>query len=120
MEIKKADSKGRVSGFVPGLYYGVERTSSSHVLTSLGVDMVQIAIQGDTVISEEAKLYMLKHGIDPNEVPRDSANSEGYATYVYHEDGRRKFEYGQAVTQPHPWPEGFSWEEFGRLILGAE
>lgn len=118
MEIKKADSKGRVSGFIPGIYYGVERTSSSHVLTSLGVDMIQIAIQGDTVISEGAKLYMQKHGIDPNEVPRDSANPEGYATYVYHEDGRPKFEYGQRAVKPRPWPEGFSWEEFGRLILG--
>lgn len=32
MEIKKADSKGRVTGFTPGKYYSVERTPSEFTL----------------------------------------------------------------------------------------
>lgn len=117
MEIKKADSKGRVSGFTPGTYYHIEGTSTSRVLSALGNDRLEIALQGHERINEAAQDYMRSFGIDPRTVPRDAANPEGYGVYIYEPDGKPTYKWGQRVIEPHPWPEGFDWSEFGRLIL---
>lgn len=119
MEIKKADSKGRVSGFTPGMYYDVERTRGSYTLSALGNDELLIVLLGDTAIPQAAQDYMESFGINPHHVPRDSATAEGYGAYIYDRDGKPIYKYGQRVIDPRPWPEGFSWEEFGRLILGG-
>lgn len=118
MEIKKADSKGRVSGFEPGCYYHVEGTSRSRVLSLLGNDRLGIALGGHEKINESAQDYLRQFGIDPHTVPRDAANQEGYGVYIYEPDGKPTYKWGQRVIEPRPWPEGFDWDEFGRLVLG--
>lgn len=117
MEIRKADSKGRVSGFIPGTYYHLSGTSTSRVLSALGNDQLEILLQGDERINDTAQDYMRSFGIDPRTVPRDSANPEGYGIYIYGQDGKPTYKWGQRVIEPRPWPEGFNWDEFGRLIL---
>lgn len=121
MEIRKADSKGRVTGFRPNLYYAVESTKGGDVTAKcMGSrpDMyLLLDIKGTRKISKSAREYVSGFGISPNEVNRTTVCPEGYSRFVFDGDGRRKFVHGQAIEEPTPWPEGFDWDVFAKLIL---
>lgn len=108
MEIKKADSKGRVSGFEPERYYQFHRGEAGTV------SMVPVAESGDRMdfalpikVSEEALDYLRSFGVDPNNVSRDGWTETGY-TRLQRFNPTVPGEYGEW----HEWPEGFDLRRF--------
>lgn len=87
MEIKKADSKGRVSGFEPGKYYSVVRDGLNIILNPLaeggytgtgnslyGLVHKAVLNEGDTVIPADPALQALKEFIAKAEEVRKNAS----------------------------------------------
>lgn len=114
MEIKKADSKGRVSGFTPGVHYAVKQGpyASTVLRPVLGGDWFP------DEVPQEALEYMMSFGLDPLRVMRDRATPEGYDEAQLDPDGKRLMEHGAVKVERKPWPEGFDWGVLTRFAAG--
>lgn len=107
MEIKKADSKGRVSGFEPNRYYQLHKGQVGTV------SMVPVAKTGERMdfllpmkVSEEALTYLRSFGVEPNDVSRDGWTELGYTRL------QRDNPADGAYPEWREWPEGFDLKLF--------
>lgn len=114
MQIKKADSKGRLSGFFAGSYYRVGHEGFDGVQR---VRPVYDFFSDLPTITEEAQNYLREFGIDPLKILRSNATPEGYDELVLDSDGNRTYEYGKIVTKRKPWPADFDYNELERLAM---
>lgn len=117
MTTRKADSKGRLSGFAPGGTYDIKIDADevSVVKRSHGERSRSISVPA----SQESLDYMTRWGLDPKRVARDGANAKGYFEFLIGTDGERL-----AVLEGEPdsvwkeWPIGFSYDRFVELSRG--
>ena len=100
MDIRKADSKGRVTGFEPGKYYEVGRDSKGHLHLRPVGDWDK-DIQVNLPAPESAVDYLRDHGIDPKDVCTVGVSPSGYYRRVPNLEPVRV-----------PWPDGFDFLEF--------
>lgn len=106
--VRKADSKGRISGFRPGALYWIDEGSGTVKLTSV-VRQWDIRMP----ISEEAHAYLEEFGIDPNRACADGHDATGYFRFMLDEDGNRILAAGRhAAKEWVEWPENFDYDEF--------
>ena len=118
MDIRKADSKGRMTGFHPGRHYRVMQSGSYFRADVLDIldDVINPHVMEAT--PKEAQNYLLQFGIDPDDVARENLRREGYGEVIRDENGRKVRDYGAFRVERKPWPEGFDWEEFVSLVTG--
>jgi hypothetical protein len=117
MDIKKTDSKGRLSLGLPNQYVGVTVLGNGRYYVELifnESDMIPIPTP------PEALEYMGSHGLDVNRIARDGATSEGYDEFNFDRDGNRVRAFGASLTTRKPWPAGFDWQHFLNLALGKK
>ncbi len=107
--IKKADSKGRLSGFTPHEYYWVDSAGSDFVVRGV-VRARDIRIP----TSRHGLDYLRSFNLDPNEVARDGANEKGFFRFILDADGKRVWGEDSAVSEWQEWPDGFDYFEFVR------
>lgn len=120
--IRKADAKGRLTGFSPGQVYVMKDAPSGfsiHRATFLTQEDVYRNTPEGATPSEESQNYLRSFGLDPAVVSTDGLNEEGYDEFVLDESGKRVVEYGAYRTVRKPWPKGFDWNEFAVLTAGA-
>lgn len=107
--IKKADSKGRLSGFTPHEHYWVDSAGSDFVIRGV-VRAHDIQVPA----SRYGLDYLRSFGLDPNEVARDGANEKGFFRFTLDADGKRIWGKDRAVSEWQGWPDGFDYFEFVR------
>jgi hypothetical protein len=110
MDIRKADSKGRISGFQPGGHYWVDEGNGTVVLSPV----IRTA-PVKTPVNEEARKYLERFGIIANNAWAEGHNAEGFWAAVLDEEGRRVMDAEGYLKTWTRWPEGFDYEEFARL-----
>lgn len=105
MEIKKADSKGRVSGFIPGDYYTVSRTDlGTLIVTPLEPDdNLDIPFPAN----EKVLAYLKDLGVNPRDVSVKGISRTGYDRLLPGTHRARE-----------EWPVGFEFEVFTSLVYG--
>ena len=121
MDIRKADSKGRLTGFNPGVHYQVVNRGDvfkAHRLTYL--DEVMDVSNMPGAASEASQEYLRRFGIDPLDMSREGCLEEGYSYMVRDENGKRIRDYGAYRIERRPWPEGFDWNTFVGLVVEGE
>lgn len=109
MEIKKADSKGRVSGFIPETHYKIRKMGDERMILEPIWDEVD---RIPAPAPKPALDYLESFGLDYNRVNRHRANEWGYDEMELDEKGNRVYEYGAVKQFRKPWPEGFDWGTF--------
>lgn len=114
MDIRKTDSKGRLTGFEPSKHYtisGAGMRKGDYVIRKTPDDTWTCFEK----VPEPAKEYVRSFGIDPWTIlNNDRLNKYGYDEVELEEvEGggiRRVQEYGATKETRRPWPEGFNWE----------
>lgn len=120
MDIRKADAKGRLTGFNPGEHYQVEsRGAVFKAYRLVYLDEVLDLSNTPEAAPEAAQEYLRRFGIDPKDVLRENCMEEGYTSRVRDENGDWIFDYGAFRTVRKPWPKGFDWNEFVGLVTGV-
>lgn len=112
MEIKKADSKGRVSGFIPETHYKIRKVGDERLMLEPIWDEVD---RIPAPVPKPALDYLNSLGLDPYQINRHRANEWGYDEMELDEKGHRVYEHGAVRQIRKPWPEGFDWEHFLKL-----
>ena len=115
MDIRKTDSKGRLTGFPPGAYMRVYSPDAVTWTVSWEVDLLEYP----GPFPQEAKDYLAGVGIPYYLLRRAGATQEGYDEFVLDESGRKIIDWGMARTVRKPWPEGFDWSTFIGLLRGG-
>lgn len=118
MDIRKADSKGRLTGFDPGVHYRFENLGSvrkAYRVTMLD-ELVDLSNMPEAA-PEAVQDYLRRFGIDPKDILREDCMEEGYTSFVRDENGDRIPDYGMYRTVRKPWPKGFNWDEFVGLVV---
>jgi hypothetical protein len=110
MDIRKADSKGRVSGFQPGGHYWVDEGNGTVVLTSV----VRTA-PVKTPVNQQAKAYLNDFGLIAGNMLAEGHNAEGFWVAVLDEEGAPVRDAEGYLKTWTRWPESFDYEEFARL-----
>lgn len=100
MEIKKADSKGRVTVGESGGSYFVRRYSTGAVL----LEPVANEMVVDFPVPERALQYLRDCGLEPRSIQATDVDRYGY-TQAHSADKTRQ-----------DWPAEFSWDEFRALV----
>lgn len=100
MEIRKADSKGRVTVGTNEEAYYVRRYSTGAIL----LEPVATEVIVQFPVPERALDYLRAQGIDPHQVSSDGVDRYGY------------FKARSADKSRQDWPEGFDWDEFKALV----
>lgn len=118
MDIKKTDSKGRISGFKPSRYYRLESQG-------LGVKIEELwfesAIEyGEGPLNDSGVQYLSSFGLDHRLILREGCHMEGYWERDLNEEGVPKMEYGALKKTRKPWPEGFDYDVFAQKALMLE
>lgn len=110
MDIRKADSKGRLAGFEPGEHYYVDRAGSVSVVTGVvrKYDIKQ-------PISRQGSDYLRTFDLEASNLYADGHSEMGAFRAVLNQDGTRVSDGTGWVREWMPWPEGFDYEEFVRL-----
>lgn len=121
MDIRKADSKGRMTGFTPGAYYRIWKEGGfrfkADKVTLLESEEAYLNATEDGRPPEAAQNYLRRFGIEPSSVSVEDLMELGYTSFVLDENGKRINDYGVFKTERKPWPEGFSWNEFVGLLV---
>lgn len=112
MEIRKADSKGRLTGFEPDTHYRIKRKG-----LMVHAELVTEEEAIPAPLGPKATEYLADFGLDVNRIMRDNANLRGYDELQFDAYGNRHYEFGAYVTKRKPWPEGFSWSKFMELAI---
>lgn len=102
---RKADAKGRLSGFRPGALYWIDEGSGTTKVTAV-IRQADIAIP----VHKRGLDYLIAWGLDPDFVGRDGTDETGYFEFGKDIDGKRVY----AVKNWRSWPEGFDYDEFAR------
>lgn len=100
MEIKKADSKGRITVGERGESYFVRRYSTGAVLLEPVANEMVVRFP----VPEKAIQYLRDCGLDPHSVSVDGVDRYGYFLARGTDKTRQD------------WPAEFSWEEFRELV----
>jgi hypothetical protein len=100
MEIRKADSKGRVTVGANGEAYYVRRYSTGAILLEPVASEMVLRFP----VPDRALDYMREHGIEPNTVSSESVDRYGY------------FRARSSDKSRQDWPEGFDWDDFKALV----
>ena len=110
MDIRKADSKGRLTVGVAGAHYKIYEISASKIY----LERVESGVaEIPSPLPEPAQNYLWDFGIDPAKVIRDTADEDGYELIQTGLDGKRLYTPdGRTVTTFHEWPDTFDWNEF--------
>lgn len=115
-EIRKSDSKGRVSVGIPNVNFKVHKLGGTLLLEAV-IDPVDLV---DSPAPKPALDYLESFGLDPMLISRTNANSGGYDQFEQDWDtGRKKYQFGTAKVVRKPWPEGFDWNVFIQLAAGT-
>ena len=118
MDIRKADSKGRLTGFTPGLHYKF-RDNGATVQAEALLDLDEVLNPNNMDETPvPARKYLNRLGIDIAVMSREGVMKEGYSEFVQDEYGRKVLDHGMARIVRKPWPEGFNWDEFVSLVTG--
>lgn len=115
MDIRKADSKGRVITPWKDVYVRVD-VRDTHMSIDLIPDVVS---EPPYPVAQKAQEYLRSFGLDPMLVLRDRANQHGFDYRILDGEGEKVDNYGVALSERRPWPEGFDWDEFVRLSSEA-
>lgn len=99
MEIKKADSKGRVSGFAKSGYYTISRTTTgTAILNPLEPDAdIDIPFPANESVLE----YLKDLGLETRRISVDGISRTGYDRLL-----------GGGHRVRENWPEGFDFDLF--------
>ena len=114
MDVRKADSKGRVALGLPNIQYKVHKLGGT-VLLEPFIDPLEIM---EHPAPKPAQDYLRAFGLDPRRIAIDGANDLGYDEFEYGENGHKEIQYGRVKTIRKPWPEGFDWNVFVQLAVG--
>lgn len=111
MDIRKVDSKGRISGFPPGRHYFVSSGNGVHHLTAVER---QYSIR--TPLNQQATAYLNSFGLNPDVMCADDHDATGYWRFEFSPDGLKIYRAnGDAIKTWMQWPGDFDYEEFKRL-----
>lgn len=119
MTTRKADSKGRLSGFVPGTSYEIEDADGVVVAT---VERSRRTRSIPMPVGQGGIDYLKHFGLDPDFVSVDGHNPLGYFHFSPNEDGGRRIVAGmggrEVLRSWTTWPGGFDYDEFIELCRG--
>lgn len=117
MTIRKADSKGRISGFTPGGMYEVDIDADEVSVIRRGIDERSRAM---SIPASDASLaYLRSYGLNPDIISRDNTNSRGYFEFLMGTDGSRiRVERGAPDSVWREWPTGFDYDKFVDMSRG--
>lgn len=118
MDIKKADNKGRISGFIPNTYYRLDPSGRGVKVEKL---WVELAIEeGTEPLNDSGIEYLASFGLDHRVILREECYPEGYWERELDEDGRPLVEYGATKKIRKPWPDYFDYRVFASKALMLE
>lgn len=118
MEIRKADSKGRLTGFTPGGYYRMDPAGRVVRVEKLVVEL-EIGDHPEK-LNEQGSEYLSSFGLDPKLILREECNEWGYWQREMAEDGFPEMEYGAVKKTRKPWPEDFEYHVFVSKALNVK
>lgn len=109
-EIRKADGKGRISGFQPGAHY--------YAVQGEGVVRLTRVVRESGIQQPAHELglaYLDSFGIDRNSVCADDHDATGYWSFKRDSQGNKMVGGNGMLRVWHEWPVGFDYKEFARL-----
>lgn len=107
MEVKKADSKGRLSGFKKGAYYTVNRLSIGPTIVDLLEPDADVNVP--LPVSPEAREYLESLGLEINGISVNGVSRSGFDRIVSP---------GNHVRET--WPDLFDFDKFISLLYGRQ
>lgn len=108
MTFRRADSKGRLTGFDPGVWYEISDDSTGVKVVTPGEDYRHYSLPSP--LNPAALEYLNQFGIDPAKVMTVGHNPKGYFQAVLDSDGRRSYDSShRVITEWTTWPRGFDY-----------
>lgn len=108
MTFRRADSKGRLTGFDPGVWYQISEDSTSIKVVTPSEDYRHYSLPAP--LNDRALGYLEGFGVDASRVMVDGHNPLGYFRAVLDEEGRRTYDSSRRIiTEWTTWPEGFDY-----------
>lgn len=106
MDIRKTDSKGRLTGFPKSAYYSVVRTPEGRVIVEPLKPEHEIHLP--LPVNKNTQDYLETLGLNLREISVDGVSREGYDRMVK----------GTASRVRETWPDGFDFDHFLSLLYG--
>lgn len=115
MEIKKADSKGRVTGFKPDAIYHIEQRGVNYSVREV-IFEIDLS-EGTEPLNPEGIEYLSQFDLDHDLILRDECTEEGYWELQKDTSGKWEVEHGVRKRVRKPWPKNFDYSQFAIKAL---